>query len=86
MARARRWPTYQTGRGQALNDLSPERTEAIGAAIARVLAPGDVVSVAGELGAGKTTLVRGACRALEQACEHCAGAEFDECVETLVDE
>ena len=28
------------------------------------MAPGDVVTVAGELGAGKTTFVRGACRAL----------------------
>ena len=43
---------------------SPEETEAVGAALARELAPGDVVTVAGELGAGKTTLVRGACRAL----------------------
>jgi tRNA threonylcarbamoyladenosine biosynthesis protein TsaE len=43
---------------------SPERTEAVGAALAHLLVPGDVVSVAGELGAGKTTLVRGACREL----------------------
>jgi tRNA threonylcarbamoyladenosine biosynthesis protein TsaE len=39
-------------------------TEALGARLAAGLAPGDVVTVAGELGAGKTTLVRGACRAL----------------------
>ena len=41
-----------------------KETEALGARLAAVLAPGDVVSVAGELGAGKTTFVRGACRAL----------------------
>ena len=43
---------------------SAVETEAIGARIAAGLAPGDVVLVDGELGAGKTTLVRGACRAL----------------------
>jgi tRNA threonylcarbamoyladenosine biosynthesis protein TsaE len=43
---------------------SPEQTEAAGAEIAVALAPGDVVTVSGELGTGKTTLVRGACRAL----------------------
>ena len=42
----------------------PEATEAIGARLAAALAPGDVVLVSGELGSGKTTLVRGACRAL----------------------
>ena len=42
----------------------PEETEAIGAELAGRLAPGDVVLVTGELGSGKTTLVRGACRAL----------------------
>jgi tRNA threonylcarbamoyladenosine biosynthesis protein TsaE len=47
-----------------LESGSPEETEAIGAALAAELVPGDVVTVSGELGAGKTTLVRGACRAL----------------------
>jgi tRNA threonylcarbamoyladenosine biosynthesis protein TsaE len=43
---------------------SPERTEELGAELAARLQPGDVVLITGELGAGKTTFVRGACRAL----------------------
>jgi tRNA threonylcarbamoyladenosine biosynthesis protein TsaE len=43
---------------------SETQTEALGAELAAGLAPGDVVLVEGELGAGKTTFVRGACRAL----------------------
>ena len=43
---------------------SPAETEAVGARIAKELQPGDVVLVSGELGAGKTTLIRGAARAL----------------------
>lgn len=43
---------------------SSAETEALGARIAERLRAGDVVLLSGELGAGKTTLVRGACRAL----------------------
>jgi tRNA threonylcarbamoyladenosine biosynthesis protein TsaE len=39
-------------------------TEAIAARLARSLQVGDVVTVSGELGSGKTTFVRGACRGL----------------------
>jgi tRNA threonylcarbamoyladenosine biosynthesis protein TsaE len=48
----------------ALESRSPEETERLAAALARELAPSDVVTVSGELGSGKTTFVRGACRAL----------------------
>lgn len=43
---------------------SAAETEALAAELARSLVRGDVVLLVGELGAGKTTFVRGACRAL----------------------
>lgn len=43
---------------------SPEETEALGEALARVLEPGDALLLVGGLGAGKTTLVRGLVRGL----------------------
>ena len=43
---------------------SPGETEALAAALAAKLRVGDVVTVSGELGTGKTTFVRGACAAL----------------------
>jgi tRNA threonylcarbamoyladenosine biosynthesis protein TsaE len=49
---------------ESLASRSAEETEAVGARIAERLGPGDVVVVSGEVGAGKTTLIRGACRAL----------------------
>ena len=43
---------------------SASETEAVGARLAEGLRLGDVVVVSGEVGTGKTTLIRGACRAL----------------------
>jgi tRNA threonylcarbamoyladenosine biosynthesis protein TsaE len=43
---------------------SAEETEAVAARLAERLETGDVVTVSGELGSGKTTFVRGACRGL----------------------
>lgn len=42
----------------------PAATEAVGEKLAAGLRPGDVILVSGELGTGKTTLIRGASRAL----------------------
>jgi tRNA threonylcarbamoyladenosine biosynthesis protein TsaE len=47
-----------------LRSSSPGETEALAGRLALELRPGDVVTVSGELGAGKTTFVRGACRML----------------------
>jgi len=43
---------------------SSETTEEIGAALAKLLRKGDIISISGELGAGKTCLIRGIVRAL----------------------
>ena len=44
---------------------SADETRAFGEAMGRLFEPGDVVSLTGDLGAGKTTWVQGAARALE---------------------
>jgi len=51
-----------------LSSSSAEETEGIAATLAAGLGPGDVVTISGELGSGKTTFVRGACRVLGVQC------------------
>ena len=46
------------------SSASSAETERLGAELAMSLRPGDLVLVSGELGSGKTTFVRGACREL----------------------
>ena len=43
---------------------SPEQTEAIGSALAKILTPGTVLAYRGDLGAGKTAFTRGIARGL----------------------
>jgi tRNA threonylcarbamoyladenosine biosynthesis protein TsaE len=47
-----------------LTARAPEDTMAVGEAVASLLREGDAVALTGDLGAGKTTFVRGAARAL----------------------
>jgi tRNA threonylcarbamoyladenosine biosynthesis protein TsaE len=54
----------QYARRMSEKTRSAAETEAVGERLAADLGPGDVVLVSGELGAGKTTLIRGAARAL----------------------
>jgi tRNA threonylcarbamoyladenosine biosynthesis protein TsaE len=54
----------ETSGTEVVESGSAAETEALGARIAERLRAGDVVLLSGDLGAGKTTLIRGACRAL----------------------
>lgn len=49
---------------ERIETSGPDETERVAARLAAQLGPGDLVLVCGDLGSGKTTFVRGACRAL----------------------
>ncbi len=57
-------PADDSGSGLAAQLADEADTAALGAALAAALEPGLVIWLQGDLGAGKTTLVRGALRAL----------------------
>ncbi len=59
-----------------LTTRSARATHALGARLGRLLAPGDVVALVGELGAGKTELVRGACDGAGVAPEEVSSPSF----------
>ncbi len=52
------------GKALRLQSRTPEETRLLGESLAALLTPGDVVLLAGELGAGKTTFVQGMARGL----------------------
>ncbi len=56
----------QTGAVPAFDrrSTSPSETQRLGALVARLLQPGDVLALLGELGAGKTNFVKGLARGL----------------------
>ena len=59
-----------------LTTRSARATHALGARLGRLLAPGDVVALVGDLGAGKTQLVRGACDGAGVAPEEVSSPSF----------
>ena len=60
---------------------TPRQTEEIGSLLGSMLAKGDIIALAGELGTGKTTLVRGMARGMRLAEGEAARPSF-----TLVNE
>ena len=59
-----------------LTTRSARATHALGARLGKLVAPGDVVALVGELGAGKTQLVRGACDGAGVAREEVSSPSF----------
>ncbi len=65
-ALARAW-RMRMKMGVSLLSRSPDETIQLGHRLGRSLAPGDVVSLVGELGSGKTTFMKGLARGLSSA-------------------
>ena len=57
-----------------LTTHAPEQTEALGRRLGKLLGVGDVLALHGELGTGKTCLVRGLAAGLDQDPRRAAGA------------
>ena len=55
---------YNRGKCMKFTTNSPMETEAIGAALGKILPPGSVIAYRGDLGAGKTAFTRGLARGL----------------------
>ena len=56
--------TGEAGNVKTVTTRSAEETRALGERLARVLTPGSVVGLEGDLGSGKTCLVQGICGGL----------------------
>ena len=70
-------------RGKTVKIISPtpHETERIGSLLGTVLIPGDIIALSGELGSGKTTLVRGLAQGMGFSGDEVASPSF-----TLVNE
>ena len=53
-----------TGRTVEITSHTHQETERIGSLLGEILTRGDIIALSGELGAGKTTLVRGIARGM----------------------
>jgi len=70
-----------TGKAVTIISPTPQETERIGSLLGTMLIPGDVIALSGELGSGKTTLVRGLAQGMGFSGEEVASPSF-----TLVNE
>ena len=70
-----------TSKALKIISSTPQETERIGSLVGTLLIPGDVIALEGELGSGKTTLVRGLAQGMGFSGEEVTSPSF-----TLVNE